>query len=49
VLKARDEISQEASSLSHALKILGLDPKITIVFTSLFYIETWKTIQAHDK
>jgi hypothetical protein len=43
VLKARDEIPQEASSLSHALKNLGLDPSITIVFTSLFYIETWKT------
>jgi len=45
VLKARDEIPQEASSLSRALKNLGLDPNITIVFTSLFYIETWKTIK----
>jgi hypothetical protein len=31
--------------LPHALKNLGLDPNITIVFTSLFYIETWKTIK----
>ncbi len=45
MLKALDEIPQEASSLSHALKNLGLDPNITIVFTSLFYIETWKTIK----
>ncbi len=41
MLKARDEIPQEASSL----KNLGLGPNITIVFTSLFYIETWKTIK----
>lgn len=41
MLKAQDEIPQEASSL----KNLGLGPNITIVFTSLFYIETWKTIK----